>query len=170
MRHKIRGGAIGALLIVMIAVFAAVSAVTASADDLEWNLLTDTDAGYRVEDRHHSYERKVDENGTVYMQNVNYKSGAVYIYDDDNILGTYRGFTLEGDFYFDAFPTGLRDGYTPEESPLSFLCWVYNDINTGNARTFNALRIDSQGYLYTGSRSQDRTDTKLSLKIGRAHV
>ena len=140
------------------------AATTASADDVSWNLLTDTEAGYRVEDRHDSYERKTEADGTVYMENVGDKSGALYIYDDNNILGTYRGFTLEGDFYFEAFPTGLRDEtYTPEEKPLSFLCWIFNDINTGAAKIFNALRIDGRGYLYTGPNSEDITDTQLSL-------
>lgn len=152
-----------ALLIAILSVIATASAMTVSADDLEWNLLTDTESGYRVEDRHHVYERKVDEDGTVYMQNTNQKSGAVYIYDDENILGSYRGFTLEGDFYFESFPTGLRDGKTPEESPLSFLCWIYNNVKTGNPTTFNALRLDSQGYLYAGGSSKDKTDVQLSL-------
>ena len=153
-----------ALLAILLALVMAEGAMMASAEDFSWNLLTDTEAGYRVEDKHGSYDRKTEADGTVYMQNRGTKSGAVYIHDDNNILGTYRGFTLEGDFYFDSFPTGLRDGqYTPEERPLSFLCWIYNDATTGKATTFNALRIDSQGYLYTGSGVGDKTETQLEL-------
>ena len=152
------------VLIIVLAMVLAVGAVTVSAADLELNLLTDTEEGFRVEDRHGAYQRKTEADGTVYMQNRGTKSGALYIYDDNNILGSYRGFTLEGDFYFDAFPTGLRDQkYTPEEKPLSFLCWIYNSTTTGDS-TFNALRIDSQGYLYTGLGGAYKTDTKLSVK------
>jgi hypothetical protein len=151
------------LLIAILAVITVMGTMTVAADDLEWNLLTDTDAGYRVEDKHNAFDLKTEADGTVYMENKGDKSGALYIYDDNNILGSYRGFTLEGDFYFESFPTGLRDGHTPEESPLSFLCWVYNNATTGTPTSFNALRIDSQGYLYTGFSSKDRTDVQLSL-------
>ena len=151
------------LLIAVLAVITVMGTMTVAADDLEWNLLTDTDAGYRVEDKHNAFDLKTEADGTVYMENKGNKSGALYIYDDNNILGSYRGFTLEGDFYFESFPTGLRDGSTPDESPLSFLCWVYNNASTGNPQSFNALRIDSKGYLYTGFSSKDRTDVQLSL-------
>ena len=153
-----------ACLVALLTLVVVQGVMTASAADIQWNLLTDAEAGYRVVDRHTSYNRGTEADGTVYMQNVGTKSGALYIYDDNNILGTYRSFTLEGDFYFDAFPEGLRDNtYTPEERPLSFLCWIYNNAETGAATHFNALRIDSQGYLYTGSGSADKTDTQLSL-------
>jgi hypothetical protein len=161
-----KGIVILTLLITILATIMAEGAMTAFAEDFQWNLLTDTEAGYRVEDKHSAFDRKTEDDGTVYMQNKGVKSGALYIYDDNNILGTYRSFTLEGDFYFDAFPGGpLRDGkYTPEERPLSFLCWIYNSTAPGGSSTFNALRIDSQGYLYTGAGSTDRTETQLSLK------
>ena len=103
-------------------------AVSTAAEDLVWNLLTDTEAGYKTEDRHGSWTQMTEEDGTPYMEN--YKKGAFFIYDENNILGTYRTFSLEGDFYFNAFPTGVRDAqnYTPEQSPLSFLCWIYEEI------------------------------------------
>lgn len=163
-KNRTRRFILWAVLVLLLAIATVRGAGTANAADIEWNLLTDTEEGFRIEDRHHSYEQKSEADGTVYMQNVNQKSGALYIYDDNNILGTYRGFTLEGDFYFESFPTGLRDEtYTPEERPLSFLCWVYNDAETGAAKSFNALRIDSKGYLYTGAESKDITETQLSL-------
>ncbi|MBR4873728.1 MAG: DNRLRE domain-containing protein [Clostridia bacterium] len=165
-KRSIRGIVALALLVAVLATVMAVATMTASAEDFVWNLLTDTEAGYRVEDRHGSFDRKTEADGTVYMENRDMKSGALYIHDENNILGSYRAFTLEGDFYFDAFPGGpLRDGkYTPEERPLSFLCWVYKNAETGAATTFNALRIDSQGYLYTGAGSADITETRLELK------
>ena len=135
-------------------------AVSASADDLEWNLLTDTEAGYRV-DMHKCWVSGTEEEGTTYLWNADNKAGAVYIYDDSNILGSYLTFSLEGDFYFDAFPDGLRSGKTPKESPLSFLCWIYKDPVTGSATRFNAIRLDNEGYLYTGSGSKDRTNVQL---------
>ncbi len=163
-KFKMRRVAFVALVITILVSTLAVGIMTSSAADFTWNLLTDTEAGYRVFDMHSAYDRKTEADGTVYMENRGDKCGALYIYDDNNILGTYRGFTLEGDFYFDSFPTGLRDGqYTPEERPLSFLCWIYNDATTGKATTFNALRIDSQGYLYTGAGSADITETQLEL-------
>ncbi len=135
--------------------------MTASADDLVWNLLTDSDAGYRVEDRHGSYTLLKEEDGTPYM--VNSKKGGLYINDDNNILGTYRTFSLEGDFYFESFPTGVRDAqnYTPEQSPLSFLCWIYSNAATKQMTKFNAIRIDSQGYIYTADNASGKTDIKL---------
>ena len=163
-KNRMRNFVFFTLLITILTFVATAGIMTASAADFAWNLLTDTEAGYRIHDMHFAYERKTEADGTVYMQNVNRKKGALYIYDDNNVLGTYRSFTLEGDFYFEAFPSGLRDEkYTPEERPLSFLCWVYNDAKTGKAKTFNALRIDSRGYLYTGAGSEDITDIQLSL-------
>ena len=168
MRHK-NGLKIGILFVLLITLLTVISVTGVSAaenTDFAWNLLTDTEAGYRVEDRHNAYEQKTEADGTIYMQNVDNKSGALYIYDDNNILGTYRAFTLEGDFYFESFPSTppLRDDkYTPEERPLSFLCWIYSDINTGAAKNFNALRIDSQGYLYTSDTVAGKTDVQLQL-------
>ena len=135
-------------------------AVSASAADLEWNLLTDTDAGYRTE-MHKHWASGTEEDGTTYLWNKDNKAGALYIYDDGNILGSYLTFSLEGDFYFDAFPDGLRSGKTPKESPLSFLTWIYKDPVTGGANRFNAIRLDNEGYLYAGSSSKDRTDVRL---------
>ncbi|MBO4979758.1 MAG: DNRLRE domain-containing protein [Clostridia bacterium] len=137
--------------------------MSASADDLVWNLLTDTEAGYKVEDRQGSWNRLETEDGTPYVSN--YKRGAFFIWDDNNILGTYRTFSLEGDFYFNAFPTGVRDAqnYTPEQSPLSFLCWIYENKTTQTPTRFNAVRIDSKGYLYTGNDGAGKTDIQLEL-------
>ena len=135
-------------------------AVSAFAADLEWNLLADTESGYRA-DMHKCWVSGTEEDGTTYLWNADNKAGAVYIYDDSNILGSYLTFSLEGDFYFDAFPDGLRSGKTPKESPLSFLCWIYKDPVTGSASRFNAIRLDNEGYLYTGSGSKDRTDVQL---------
>jgi hypothetical protein len=70
-------------------------------------------------------------------------------------------FSLEGDFYFNSFPKGYRDGKTPEESPLSFLCWIYTNIGTGKPDRFNSIRIDNNGYLYTTGSTTTRTDVKL---------
>ncbi len=136
-------------------------AVSASAADLEWNLLTDTEAGYRVYDMHKNWVSGTDEDGTVFMQNADSKASALYIYDDRNILGSYLTFSLEGDFYFDAFPDGIRSGKTPKESPMSFLTWIYKDVVTGKSSMFNSIRLDNEGYLYTGSGSKDRTDVQL---------
>ena len=136
--------------------------LSAAADELTWNLLTDAEAGYRIEDRHGKFESGTEADGTPYMYNTGNKNGALYIYDDNNILGTYRTFSLEGDFYFDAFPEGIRDGqYTPEERPLSFLCWVYKDAETGVNSAFNAIRIDSDGYIYTANEAGGKTDVQL---------
>ena len=155
---------VAALLLAMVAVGLV---VTASADDLEWNLLTDTDAGYRIEDRRSIWKNGVEEDGTPYMYYDKHsnKGGALYIYDDGNILGSYLSFSLEGDFYFDSFPEGIRKSgnneYTPEERPLSFLCWIYKDIETGSDKVFNALRLDSEGYIHTDQNGKEKSDVKL---------
>jgi hypothetical protein len=108
--------------------------MTASAAELEWNLLTDTEAGYRIENQYSAWESSTEEDGTLYMQNKPGKKGAIYIYDDQNILGSYLTFSLERDFYFDSFPEGIRTDsgkdFTPEQKPLSFLSWNYKDIQT----------------------------------------
>ncbi|MBO4978995.1 MAG: DNRLRE domain-containing protein [Clostridia bacterium] len=136
-------------------------AVSASAADLEWNLLTDSEAGYRVRDMHGHWMSDTEADGTAYVWNADNKASALYIYDDSNILGSYLTFSLEGGFYFDAFPDGIRSGKTPKESPMSFLTWIYKDPVTGDAARFNSIRLDNEGYLYTGSASKDRTDVRL---------
>ncbi len=148
--------------VVLVALTLAGLMVSASAADLEWNLLTDTEAGYRVEDMHSKWERGTEEDGTVYMKNTSNKGGALYIYDDQNILGSYLTFSLEGDFYFESFPQGLRDGqYTPDEKPISFLSWNYRDKASGNIAAWNAIRLDSQGYIHTKADGTEKTDVQL---------
>ncbi len=134
--------------------------VTASADDLQWNLLTDTEAGYRIWDMHSAWEQKTEEDGTIYMQNKDSRAGALYIYDDQNILGSYLTFSLEGDFYFESFPSGTRDGKPSNELPMSFLTWIYTGTQDG-INSYNSLRIDCDGYIYTGTNSKSRTEVKL---------
>ena len=136
-------------------------AVSASADDLEWNLLTDAEAGYRIHDMYSVWGQKTEADGTVYMENTDNRAGALYIYDDQNILGSYLTFSLEGDFYFDSFPEGFRDGKTSSEIPMSFLTWIYKEVEDGSRLVFNSLRIDCDGYIYTGSNSKSRTEVKL---------
>ncbi|MBO4979738.1 MAG: hypothetical protein J6D16_04960 [Clostridia bacterium] len=135
--------------------------LTASAADLEWNLLTDTEAGYRMEDWDGTWNRATEEDGTPYVYNENDKNGALYIFDDGNILGSYLTFSLEGDFYFSSFPYGTREGKTPDENPLSFLCWIYNNKETGAAAKINSIRLDSEGYLHTAADGSGKTDVKL---------
>ena len=141
--------------------------LTASADDLTWNLLTDVDAGYTVID----INEKPDERGKVwreesdefgpYIYNANGRMGALQINDEQNIFGSYQTFSVEGDFYFESFPTGIRDGkYTPEDRPLSFIAWLYND-KEGNTTNFNAIRLDSQGYIYTNTTGTSKTNVRV---------
>jgi hypothetical protein len=148
--------------VMLLAALAVGCMISVSADDLVWNLLTDTEAGYRVEDYHKKFTQITEEDGTILVETKDGKYGAHYIYDDKNILGTYRTFSLEGDFYFDAFPSGLRENqYTPEERPLSFLSWIYEKVDASKSRTFNALRIDSKGYIHTLADGTGRTEVKL---------
>lgn len=91
-----------AVLLVLLAVGLILSA---SAADLEWNLLTDAAAGYRMEDWDGTWKNGEEDDGTPYVYNENEKNGALYIFDDQNILGSYLTFSLEGDFYFSSFPT-----------------------------------------------------------------
>ncbi len=151
------------LLLALLTVLMVVSVIVpVSAAELEWNLLTDAEAGYRVERMHETWQDGTEEDGTPYLYNTNNKSGALYIYDDNNILGNYKTFSLEGDFYFDSFPTGVRDGqYSPEQRPLSFLCWQYKDIEKEKSYVFNALRLDSEGYIYVNANETGKTDVRL---------
>jgi hypothetical protein len=148
--------------LVLLVLVATCFAVTAFADDLAWNLLTDvTDDGFRKELRG-GWVEGTEEDGTAYvLMEQKAKQNALYIHDDNNILGTYRTFSLEGDFYFYSFPTGLRDGSsTPEQKPLSFLCWIYGNEQRSPTK-FNAIRLDSMGYIYTSDNSAGRTNIKL---------
>ncbi len=155
------------LAVALLAILALGCMLTASADDLAWNLLTDVDAGYTVID----INEKPDSRGKVwreaedefgpYIYNANGRMGALQINDEQNIFGSYQTFSVEGDFYFDAFPTGIRDGkYAPEDRPLSFICWIYNDKD-GNATNFNAIRLDSQGYIYTNTTGTSKTNVQI---------
>ncbi|MBO4980179.1 MAG: hypothetical protein J6D16_07210 [Clostridia bacterium] len=137
-------------------------AAVASAEDISIDLLSDTDGGYRTEKR--SFQIGTEEDGTVYAYNSG-DAAAFYAFDDDNIMGSYTSFSLEGDFCFSAFPDGLRDGKTPQESPLSFLCWIYTNLETGKAAVFNSIRIDDNGYLYTSSSATVKTNVKLELGV-----
>ncbi len=135
--------------------------LSAEETELEWNLLTDREAGYRVSDESDAWSSYTEEDGTPYRHNDKNKSGSLRIYDDQNLLSTYKTFSLEGDFYFVSFPTGLRDGkYTPEQKPFSFLCWMYG-TSTPNAFVFNALRLDSEGYIHTAGDGSGKTDIQL---------
>ena len=151
------------VLVLLVALGCTVSAL---ADELEWNLLTDVDAGYRSFNAHEAFELATEEDGTPYVHNLQKgTAGAYYIYDDQNILGAYRTFSLEGDFYFDALPHGFRtDGakpLTPSEAPLSFLCWGYSNVETGK-NVLNALRITDDGTLLLPNDSGTKyTDVKL---------
>ncbi len=160
-----------ALSLVLLIVTVIGCMMTASAEDLEWNLLTDVDAGYKAENAHGVFDEALEEDGTKYVHNTRLsRGGAYYIYDDENILGTYRSFSLEGDFYFESLPSGVRvdkDGTkTPKDAPLSFLCWAYKSLDTGAVKVFNALRIDDDGRLYlpdgTGLRK-----TTIFLEVGK---
>ncbi len=160
---------IGKLLIaaLLLALMAAGLMITSSAADLEWNLLTDADAGYRIDDRRSIWKNGTEEDGTPYMYYDRHsnKGGALYIFDDQNIFGSYLSFSLEGDFYFDSFPEGIRKSgsieYTPEQRPLSFLCWIYKEVATGKETVFNALRLDSEGYIHTDQNGKEKSDVRL---------
>ena len=164
-----RTSRIGKLLVavLLLALMAVGLMVTASAADLEWNLLTDTDAGYRIDDRRSIWKSGTEEDGTPYMYYDRHsnKGGALYIYDDQNIFGSYLSFSLEGDFYFESFPEGIRKSgsneYTPEQRPLSFLCWIYKEVATGKETVFNALRLDSEGYIHTDQNGKEKSDVRL---------
>ncbi len=160
-----RGYILKSLVCAALAVFAWIGTViSTSAEDLTWNLLTDEEAGYHLQDSYSAWETVTEADGTVYMQTKSGKRGPVLAYDDQNVLGSYSAFSMEGDFYFHSFPSGVKaDGSTPKESSLSFLCWGYNDAMTGNVKTFNALRLDDEGYIYTGYGSDTKTDVKLNI-------
>ena len=146
------------LVLVLLILTVVGCAISASAADLVWNLLTDKDAGYEVVKT--GAWREEQDDGTVCLANSD--KGALYIYDHQNIMGTYQTFSMEGDFYINAFPTGIREEkYTPEDRPLSFICWNYG-TKAGEAGPNNAIRLDSQGYIYTGTTSSSKTDLQLS--------
>lgn len=133
-------------------------AAETATEDVSINLLTDEDSGYRIETRNFQLGEEAD--GTPYVYHSS-GAAALYAYDTNNMMGSYLSFSLEGDFYFDAFPEGERDGKTPEEAPLSFLCWIYTSLETGKPTVFNSIRIDNHGYLYTSSSATVKTDVKL---------
>ncbi len=149
------------LLLLMLSVLA-ILAVSASAAELVWDVMAEEGDGYRLEDKHNKWESATETDGTAYMYNVDSKSGALLVYDEQNVLGGYSSFAVEGDFYFESFPYGTRDGATASESPLSFFSWIYADAKAGSTSKFNAIRIDDYGFIHAGS---GRTDVKLELKV-----
>ena len=155
------------LLVSLVALTLVGAMISASAADLSWNLLTDAEAGYVVENRNNRWTAGVDENGVPQMTlSGSSQNGVLYIHDEQNILGSYLTFSLEGDFYFESFPQGIREGkYTPEERPLSFLCWNYKDINTGSITAYNAIRLDSEGYIHTKNDGSEKTDVQLETGV-----
>ena len=74
------------LVLVILALTVSAMMLGASADDLQWNLLTDTEAGYLLYDMHSAYVTGTEADGTPYVESQ--KSGGLYIYDDSNILGS----------------------------------------------------------------------------------
>lgn len=146
--------------LVLLALLALGCTLATAAEDISINLLTDTDSGYRLQ--RHRFDLAEEEDGTVYTYNRPGENAAIYAYDDENIMGSYFTFSLEGDFYFESFPSGFRDGtITPEDHPLSFLCWIYTRLDTGKEGVFNSIRIDNNGYLYTSSSATVKTNAKL---------
>ena len=128
MRKTSMGKLLGIALVLI--VLALSCTLAASAEDLTWNLLTDKDAGYVATNAGGNFTMATEEDGTVYVHNFDTgRAGAYYVYDDNNLLGEYRSFSLEGDFYFAALPSGLRTDQNPavtaNEMPLSFLAWCY---------------------------------------------
>ena len=75
------------LTLVLLVLVATCFAVTAFADDLAWNLLTDvTDDGFRKELRG-GWVEGTEEDGTAYvLMEQKAKQNALYIHDDNNIL------------------------------------------------------------------------------------
>lgn len=138
--------------------------ISASADDLVMDLLHDELAGFRLEDTNGGvWQEKTDADGSVYLYNANGRRGALNIYDEQNILGTYQTFSVEGDFYFESFAGGLREEkYTAEEKPLSFICWNWKN-KAGEVVNYNAIRLDSEGYIYTDTMASSKTLVKLEL-------
>lgn len=126
--------------------------LAASAEDLTWSFLDETEEGYETK-LSPAWTIEVGSDGSLYWHNGS--TGALYVYDKENVLGTYQTFSMGGDFYFEAFPLGLRDEqYTPEDRPLSFLCWNLGGQSPAN----NALRLDSEGYVYTGTSAGSKTE------------
>ncbi len=162
----------GLLVLALCVLMTVLLSFAASADDLQWNLLTDKDAGYEVQ-KFGGFSGNVeviDENGDLCVQNTDTrKNGSYYIYDTSNILGSYRTFSLEGDFYFESFPEGTRkDGDMvrgPKEAPMSFLCWSYKTVD-GETTYFNALRIDDEGCLYLPNR-YNTEKSSVRLEVGK---
>ncbi|MBO4979304.1 MAG: DNRLRE domain-containing protein [Clostridia bacterium] len=148
-------------LLVLMVLALVVLALSVSAAELVWDVMAEEGDGYRLEDKYNKWESATEADGTAYMYNVNSQSGALLVLDENNTLGSYSSFAVEGDFYFDSFPYGTRDGATASESPLSFLAWIYTDVKTGSTSKFNAVRIDDYGFIHVGS---GRTDIKLALK------
>ena len=144
--------------------------LSASAEELSWNLLSETNSGYTI-DNYSVYKRGQEAGGTPYLYNENSAHGALYIFDKQNIMGGYVSFSLEGDFYFESFPTGIRlssdktKEFTPKTEPLSFLSWLYRDIETQQLCTYDGLRLDDEGFLYTRYGNKvTKTDTQLRPK------
>ena len=157
MKHTKRMSGCKLLLVAMLVVLTVIGCMISAAaesTDIVFNLLTDKDAGFTASNDHGRFEEAVDENGEIYVHNHNASDGmfgSYRVHDYNNVFGSYRTFSLEGEFYFDALPSGLRvdsaGEKTVDQSPLSFICWEYKSAETGEVNGFNAVRIAGEGQL-----------------------
>ncbi len=128
-----------------------------SAEELRWEITLDAvNDDFSIE-ASSTLLTGTDEDGS-YIYNNDSNPGELAVLDTNNLLGTSATFSVEGEFYFDAFPTGLRGTSTPAESPLSLLCWR---VKQGDVNIFNAVRLDDEGYIHTASDGTGKTDVKL---------
>jgi hypothetical protein len=98
------------------------------------------------------------------------KDGQYTLTDTGHLLSQYPAFELSGDFYFDSFPGGTftEKGITYSVDPTdanfysqSFIAWVRATSASGSGSSYEGIRMDSEGNLYSGSNVSTALDVKL---------
>lgn len=89
-------------------------------------------------------------------------NGRYSVSDTGLLLAKANRFSLEADFYFAAFPSGIRsdNGMTPSEAPLNLIRW---ETNVGNK--YYGIRIDDRGFLY--QMNGNGSNTRLSTYVNK---
>ena len=80
----------------VLALLVLVCALTAAAEDLTWNLLTDEDAGYVAQNAGGNFTVATEEDGTVYVHNLDTgRAGVYYVYDASGKLLGSKSYHVE---------------------------------------------------------------------------